>query len=186
MADAEQPASRAVGWRRAAAMGLLFRPAMDADLPFLARLYASTRADELALLPWSGEQKAAFVDMQFRAQHHDYARNFPDADRLVILRAGAPVGRLYVEVRGDDLHIIDIAFLDEHRRHGLGTALMLDLFDEAAAGAKAVTIYVEKNNPALRLYHRLGFVRVDDHGIYDFMRATPPAGARPGESPPGV
>jgi len=177
MAVAGQPASRAAGWRRAAAAGLAFRRVVDADLPFLARLYGSTRADELALLPWSAEQKAAFVDMQFRAQHEDYARNCPDADRLVILRGGEPIGRLYVEGRGNDIHIIDIAFLGEHRRRGLGTAVMQDLCDEAAAGAKAVAIYVEKNNPAMRLYHRLGFVRVDDHGIYDFMRATPPAQA---------
>jgi ribosomal protein S18 acetylase RimI-like enzyme len=52
---------------------------------------------------------------------------------------------------------------------------MQDLLDEAAGSAKAVTIHVEKNNPAMRLYHRLGFERGEDLGVYDFMRSMPPA-----------
>jgi predicted GNAT family acetyltransferase len=51
---------------------------------------------------------------------------------------------------------------------------MRDLLDEAAACGRPVTIFVEKNNPAMRLYHRLGFAQVADHGVYDFMRWTPP------------
>jgi hypothetical protein len=33
-----------------------------------------------------------------------------------------------------------------------------------------VTIHVEKNNPAMRLYRRLGFTAVEDKGVYDLMR----------------
>jgi ribosomal protein S18 acetylase RimI-like enzyme len=161
-------------WRRAAAAGLTFRPVRDADLAFLALVYASTRADELAAVPWSAEQKAAFLDMQFRAQHAHYRHHHGDADWLVILRADEPVGRLYVERRDDEHSIIDIAFLTQHRGQGLGSALMRDLLDEAAARGKPVTIHVEKNNSAMRLYHRLGFAQIADHGVYDFMRWTPP------------
>jgi ribosomal protein S18 acetylase RimI-like enzyme len=172
--DAPSPA-RAARWRRAAAAGLTFRRMTDADLPFCARLYASTRADELAAVPWSADEKAAFLDMQFRAQHLHYRQHFADADWLVILRAGEPAGRLYLRDLTDDLHIIDIALLPHHRRLGLGGALMQDLLDEAAAGAKGVTIHVEKNNPAMGLYRRLGFALVEDQGVYDFMRSIRPA-----------
>ncbi|MGB6349056.1 MAG: GNAT family N-acetyltransferase [Pseudolabrys sp.] len=161
-------------WRSASAAGLTFRPVVDADLPFLALVYASTRADELAAVPWSADQKAAFLDMQFRAQHSHYRRHHGRADWLVVLRADEPVGRLYVERRDDEHSIIDIAFLTQHRGQGLGSALMQDILDEAAACGKPVTIYVEKNNPAMRLYRRLGFAQVADHGVYDFMRWTPP------------
>jgi hypothetical protein len=45
-------------WSRAERMGLRFRRITDADLPFLARVYASTRAEELATVSdWSNEQK---------------------------------------------------------------------------------------------------------------------------------
>jgi hypothetical protein len=47
---------------------------------------------------------------------------------------------------------------------------MGDLMDEAAAVGKPLTIYVEKFNPAMRLYRRLGFETVEDKGVYDLMR----------------
>ncbi len=160
------------GWTRAADAGLGFRPIATADLPFLARLYASTRVEELAVVPWNAEQKAAFLDMQFQAQHADYQRKYPDAEWLVAMSAGQDIGRLYLD-RGSSQHgIIDIAFLPEHRGHGFGTALLRDLLDEAAAAGKPVSIHVEKFNPAMRLYRRLGFVTEEDKGVYDLMRWT--------------
>lgn len=164
------------GWRRAAEAGLTFRRITEADLPFLARVYASTRTEELAAAPWSDQQKAAFLDMQFRAQHVHYQRYYPQADWLLTMRAGEDVGRLYLE-RGPSQHcIIDIAFLPAHRGNGLGTALLRDLLDEAAAAGKAMTIHVEKFNPAMRLYRRLGFITEQDKGVYDLMRwAAAPA-----------
>ena len=63
------------GWSRAAAAGLTFRPIADADLPFLARLYASTRMEELAVTDWSDAQKTAFLQSQFDAQHAHYQKH---------------------------------------------------------------------------------------------------------------
>ena len=33
-----------------------------------------------------------------------------------------------------------------------------------------MSIHVEKFNPAMRLYRRLGFVTEEDKGVYDLMR----------------
>jgi ribosomal protein S18 acetylase RimI-like enzyme len=163
----------AFGWPRAAEAGLRFRRVTAADEPFLFRLYASTRVEELAPLPWPEAQKAAFLDQQARAQHTDYQRNYADADWLVIARGGADIGRLYLE-RGEREHnIIDIAFLPDWRGQGLGGAVLRDLLDEAARSGKAMSIYVEKANPAMRLYERLGFTRIDEQGVYDLMRWAP-------------
>jgi ribosomal protein S18 acetylase RimI-like enzyme len=160
------------GWTRAAEVGISFRPITDADLPFLCQVYASTRADELALVSWSIDQKEAFLTMQFKAQHADYQRNYPGADRLVIMRGAERIGRLYLERGAREHNVIDIAFLPQHRGAGLGTALMHDLIDEAASAGKALSIHVEKFNPALHLYRRLGFRTIEDKGVYDLMRWT--------------
>jgi ribosomal protein S18 acetylase RimI-like enzyme len=160
----------AFGWARAADAGLTFRRSTDADLPFLARVYASTRAEELAVTPWSDAQKAAFLDMQFRAQHADYRKNYPEADWLVTMRDGEDIGRLYIERWPTQHCLIDIAFLPQHRGKGLGEALLRDLMDEAAAAGRTVSIYVEKFNPAMRLYRRLGFTTEKDEGVYELMR----------------
>jgi ribosomal protein S18 acetylase RimI-like enzyme len=165
--------THAVRFAAASGRGLSFRSICDADLPFLAQVYASTRTEELAVVPWSDAQKAAFLDMQFRAQHVHYQQHYPAAEWLVMLRAGEPVGRLYVG-RFDHEHcVIDIAFLPAHRRQGLGTALMRDLLDEAAAAGKPLRIHVEKNNPARHLYARLGFRPIADRGVYDLLERSP-------------
>ena len=159
-----------LGWAHAADAGLTFRPITDADLPFLARVYASTRADELAVTLLTDAQKVAFLDAQFQLQHAHYQKYYPQADWLVTMRDGQDVGRLYIERWPSQHRIIDIAFLPEHRGKGSGEALLRDLMDEAAACGKDVSIHVEKYNPAMRLYRRLGFVTEEDKGVYDLMR----------------
>jgi ribosomal protein S18 acetylase RimI-like enzyme len=161
------------GWARAAEACLTFRPIADTDLPFLARVYASTRTEELAMAPWTDKEKAAFLDMQFQAQHAHYQKYYPQADWLVTVRDGEDIGRLYIERWPSQHCIIDIAFLPEYRGKGLGTALLRDLMDEAAVAGKAVTIHVEKFNAAMRLYRRLGFKTEQDLGVYDLMRWSP-------------
>ncbi len=160
------------GWARAADAGLRFRRMTDVDLPFLAQVYASTRAEELAATPLTGAQKAEFLDAQFRAQHAHYQKYYPQADWLVTVHQGRDIGRLYIERWPSQHRIIDIAFLPEHCGKGFGTALLRDLLDEAAAAGKAVSIHVEKFNPAMRLYRRLGFETEEDKGVYDLMRWT--------------
>jgi ribosomal protein S18 acetylase RimI-like enzyme len=170
------------GWVRAAGLGLTFRRIAEADLPFLARVYASTRAEELAVTSMTGAQQAAFLAAQFHLQHAHYQKYYPQADWLVTMRGGEDAGRLYLERWPSQHRIIDIAFLPEHRGQGSGEALLRDLMDEAAAAGKDVSIHVEKHNPAMRLYRRLGFVTEEDKGVYDLMRweSAGAAAAQPG------
>ena len=89
--------------------------------------------------------------------------------------AGEDVGRLYIERWPTQHRLIDITFLPEHRGQGFGEALLRDLMEEAAAVNKAVSIHVEKFNPAMGLYRRLGFTCVEDKGVYDLMHWVPDA-----------
>jgi ribosomal protein S18 acetylase RimI-like enzyme len=117
-------------------------------------------------VPWDDTAKEAFLRMQFSAQYAYYREQMPDASYQVVLLDGEPVGRLYVDRREDEIRIVDIALLPEHRRQGLGTTLLRELLGEADATGKRLTIHVERFNPALRLYERLGFVQVKDEGVY--------------------
>jgi len=164
----------AFGWARAEQAGCRFRRITDTDFPFLSRVYASTRAEELAAAPLTEAIKSAFLAEQFRLQHAHYQKYYPDADWLVTMRCAEDIGRLYIERWPTQHRIIDIALLPEHRGAGLGTALLRDLMDEAAAAGKDVSIHVEKFNPAMRLYRRLGFTTEEDKGVYDLMRWSAP------------
>ncbi len=154
--------------------GIVYRPKTDEDRAFLAQVYASTRADEMAMVPWTPEQKAEFLAMQFDAQWKHYEQYYPDADFLVIERNGEPIGRIYIDRMPEEICLVDIALLPEVRGAGLGTQLVQEILDEAQAAGKRVTIHVEHFNPAMHLYQRLGFVPVEESGVYYLMRWTPP------------
>jgi len=154
---------------RAAAIGVSYRPMTDKDLPFLAGLYRSTREVELNRTPWTEAEKQSFMDMQFKAQHTHYLTHYPDALWLVIEREGAPTGRLYLERWSKEHRIIDIALMPRAQGQGIGQAILEDLIDEAASAGKSLSIHVEKENPAMRLYQRLGFQKLEDKGVYDLM-----------------
>ena len=145
------------------------RAATPEDEQFLRAVYAGTRAEELAQTPWNDEQKRAFTDMQFAVQDADYRLRYPTAQYSIIEVEGIPAGRLYLVRWEREIRIMDIALLPEHRRAGIGTKLLRELQDEARTAGKALTIHVEKFNPALSLYHRLGFQQIEDKGIYLFL-----------------
>ena len=142
------------------------RPATDADRPFLLQVYAHTRVAELAVVPWTDEQKAAFCVHQFEAQDADYRGRWPDGRFLVVEVDGERAGRLYLGDLPDELRIIDIALLPAFCGRGVGTSLLQEALAEAAArGVKAV-LSVEHWNPARRLYERLGFVETGRDDVY--------------------
>jgi ribosomal protein S18 acetylase RimI-like enzyme len=140
------------------------RPVVPADSAFLERVYASTRAVELEPVPWTAEQKAAFVAQQFHAQSVHYERHYVHASFDVILVGGEPAGRLIVTRSPEGVHVVDIALLDEHRGRGIGTGLLRGLMAEA--GDRPLSVYVEVMNPARSLYDRLGFVAAGEEGVY--------------------
>jgi ribosomal protein S18 acetylase RimI-like enzyme len=150
------------------------RPVAPEDDEFLFDVYASTRAEELAPVPWTDEQKRAFLRMQFDAQRGEYYQRFPDSDYRVILVAGRPAGRLWVARTPRQVRLLDIALLPEFRGQGVGARLVLGLADEAArAGLPLRHMVFQLNEGALRFYERLGFTRLELHGAYWEMEKKP-------------
>jgi GNAT superfamily N-acetyltransferase len=150
------------------------RPADPEDAEFLLRVYASTRAQELAPVPWSDAQKDAFLRMQFTAQDTWWRDQKPTAEFHVILVGGAAAGRLYVDRRPAEIRVVDIALLPEYRGHGVGAGLLGALIDEGDKAGKPVTIHVEAGNRARGLYERLGFREISHTGVYALMERPAP------------
>ena len=147
-----------------------YKPINDLDRDFLYLVYASTRADELKITDWDEGQKGAFLDMQFSAQHQYYQEHYKDADFLIILKDNQEAGRLYIARWPEEIRIVDLALLPEFRNSGIGSKILGDIINEAKALEKPVSIHVERFNPALNLYRRLGFSKVGEHGVYDLMK----------------
>lgn len=163
--------------------GVALRQSEDDDLDFLYEVYAASRAAEMAMLSdWSEVQKEAFLRSQFQAQHHHYQSQYPNARFDVIVADGEDVGRLYVAPVSGEVRLMDIALLPQHRNRGIGRALVQDVLDEASRQGRRVSLHVEAQNPAKRLYARLGFIEAGEDGIYQRMEWAPP---RHGSGPEG-
>jgi ribosomal protein S18 acetylase RimI-like enzyme len=149
------------------------QPATDAHLPFLCRVYAAARADEMATTDWSEVEKEAFIQQQFVFQHRYYHEQHPEAQFLVITRSGRPFGRLYWRSEGDQAGLMDISLLPEYRNAGIGSAILRLLIACADANRQSITLYVEPTNPARRLYRRFAFEVVGDNAAYLKMCRRP-------------
>lgn len=143
------------------------RPAGDEDRDFLFEVYAATRTEELAQVPWSDEQKRAFLWQQFEAQDHEYRRAYPDGIFSVIELSANRVGRLYLRHGARDSRIVDLALLPAYRGWGIGSRLLGALAGEADRAGRSLSIHVEVfNSGARRLYERFGFALAEDKGVY--------------------
>jgi ribosomal protein S18 acetylase RimI-like enzyme len=159
---------------------ITLRPIEPGDEAWLYHIYASTREEELAQVAWAPGQREAFLAMQFNAQHRYYQEIYPRADYQLILHDGQPAGRLYVNRGAAEMRIVDIALVPEYRNRGIGTRLLRELLAEADAARLPLTIHVERFNPALGLYTRLGFRQLEDKGVYLLLGWSPARGTAEG------
>jgi len=152
---------------------ITLRPVSADDYDFLVAVYGSTRAEEMAMVPWTTEQQETFIRLQFAAQQDHYAQKYPTASHDIIVCDDRPVGRLYVARLDQEIRIVDITLLPAERNAGIGSHLLRQLLDEANGSGKMTRIYVEEFNPSLRLFERLGFSPSEQHGIHLLMQRMP-------------
>ena len=150
-------------------------PVDNFDEPFLLSVYASTRTEEMALVPWSDEQKRAFLEMQLQAQHNYYLSRYPNASYSIINLEDQPIGRLYVDRQDDQdkIKILDITVLPEYRNRGVGTKLIAEILQAGEQAEKLVEIYIESYNPSAVLFSRLGFQPVGEEGFHVLWQWKP-------------
>lgn len=149
------------------------RPAEVSDSEFLIRVYASTRAEEMAVWGWNPAQQSGFIRMQFEARRRGYASSYPSAVTSVIFLDDVPVGSLTAFRGTGETRLLDISLLAEYRERGIGRELITVLISEAASLKSAVRLSVVRGNRAARLYERLGFAAAGGDAVYCEMEYLP-------------
>jgi len=145
------------------------RAVQPEDEAFLISVYGSSREQELAMVPWTDEQRRAFVKFQYTAQLNFYQTEFPNSEHWVIVADGEPVGRLFLDRREAQIRILDITILTPHRGKGIGLPVIRYVMDEAAAGGKSVGINLDLFSTSQPTFERLGFKpteKTDSHTLY--------------------
>lgn len=167
---------------------LALRLATAHDEPFLFRLYASTRATELAAWGWEEKLQEQFLQLQFRAQQQHY-HAYPNLTHWIIeaqapLNAAGksasqqlvqPLGRVLLSSPSEELRLVDISLLPDWRGQGLGTALLEWIQTQSRHAHKPVRLHVAPDNPARRLYERLGFHICEDRASHLLMEWSSPS-----------
>jgi GNAT superfamily N-acetyltransferase len=157
------------------ASSITLRPVRPDDERFLMEVYAATRTDELNLTNWSQRERQTFIEMQFAAQQQYYRSRFPEAEHSIILLNDLRAGRLYVARTEEEIRILDIAMAAEYRNAGIGSSILKGLMAEAEKSERPVRIYVERFNPSLRLFERLGFSSIENTPSHFLMQWRPDA-----------
>jgi GNAT superfamily N-acetyltransferase len=152
---------------------LTLRTVTPADRELLYRIYASTREEELAIVPFSAQEKHAFLRMQFGARERAYAERFPPEDHLIVEVDSEPAGYFWVHRQESELRLVDVALLPEHRGLGVGTELMTTLIAEARDRHLPVRLNVLATGTARSFYERFGFTAVGTPAVYQLMELLP-------------
>jgi ribosomal protein S18 acetylase RimI-like enzyme len=153
---------------------LKLQPVSSYDDGFLLTLYESTRAGEMTQVPWSDEQKRAFLKGQFEAQRSDYTTRFPGAEHSIIVADDELIGRIWVDRRDEEIRLLDIAILPRFQNAGIGATLLEQLQQQAAkAGIPLRHSVSATNRDALRFYQRLDFVVVKNFETHVLMEWSP-------------
>jgi len=155
-------------------MDVSLRPVRPDDREFLFNLYAGTRLEELAAFGWNPPQQEAFLRMQFNAQQQWYVTAYSKAEEQIVMLGETAIGRMIVNREsGGAATLVDISLLPEHRGHGIGGALLRDLIAQCSQEGLALKLQVLRNNPAARLYERLGFRKTGADDMYQQMEKLP-------------
>jgi ribosomal protein S18 acetylase RimI-like enzyme len=151
------------GWR--------LRPATVEDEEFLRKLFAQ---NDVVLKALPAQLQTALLEMQYRGREMTYSAQYPEAkNAIVCLDDGTPIGRHLVEHSKQSFRIVDLALLPEWQGQGIGTRILEDLAQESRQAGVELSLRVVKENPALRLYKRLGFeVVAGDEISYEMVLAA--------------
>jgi GNAT superfamily N-acetyltransferase len=134
------------------------QPAAVKDEEFFRTLFAETN---VMLQAFPLELQASLLDMQFRGREMTYSTAYPEAkNSLICLDDGTSIGRRLVDQSDDGFRLVDLAILPAWQGRGIGTQVLADLAQQSRETGVKLSLRIVKENPALRLYCRLGFATV--------------------------
>jgi ribosomal protein S18 acetylase RimI-like enzyme len=152
---------------------ITLRPATEDDADFLLTLFKSSRGDDLRGLGWEEDRIGEFLEMQYEAQLNFLNADHPKLDDQIVLADGTAVGHLAIEQRPNEIRLVDLSLLPEHRNAGTGALLIQELQTQAAAAKRPLRCQVIRFNRAIGLFERLAFRRTSETGSHFQMEWLP-------------
>ncbi|MBI4470015.1 MAG: GNAT family N-acetyltransferase [Acidobacteria bacterium] len=144
-------------------MNLFLRPAAPVDLDQAYNIHKAAMRPHVEPI-WGWDETE---------QRRRFGAVFAHRPMQIIEQNSEAVGLLCVEDRLEELVLETIELLPESQGHGVGTDLIRDLLRQAGERRIPVTLQVFHNNPARRVYDRLGFRIYEETPTHVRMRWDP-------------
>jgi ribosomal protein S18 acetylase RimI-like enzyme len=155
-------------------MHLSYRSETPADEPFIRRLMIEVLTDQLAASSWPDAVRDPLLDAQFQVRLQGFRQSTGHRPGVIVLMQGEPVGWYVAADFDDEIHLVNLAVLKEHRGHGTGSAVLGKLAAASDRSGKCLRLSVAENNQrAAELYARFGFRRTGGDGVHYFMERPP-------------
>lgn len=136
------------------------RPASAADFPMAIDLYLTT------MQPYT----AALMTWDEARQRDSFASQWTLETTQIIVYRGRDVGWLDIQTSDAEFVLRQFFISPEHQGKGIGSQVLRRLLERSSETNAPASLTVLKNNPARRLYERLGFEVVDEVGVKFRMR----------------
>jgi GNAT superfamily N-acetyltransferase len=144
-------------------------------------LHPATDDDFEQVLAWRREAYRGYVDRWFGGWDEPHERahlrmRWHERDVAILRVDGSDAGVLDTAIADGELLLGNLIVAPAARGRGLGTAVLRSVLSDAARRGLPVHLQVFQDNPARRLYSRLGFVEWTRVPPHVRVRWTPPAG----------
>jgi ribosomal protein S18 acetylase RimI-like enzyme len=138
-------------------MQLEFRQATEADLVFLDEMHACCMKSHVAkVYEWDSEL---------------FRRTFNPQSTEIVLVDDVEVGMLQVSLRENELYLGNLLVSPDFQNRGVGTAAIAHVIERSQSIGLPIELQVLKQNPAQRLYERLGFRVVGETKTHRVLRS---------------
>lgn len=140
------------------------RPTSDDDFNFLFDLHRAAMREYIEPI-WSWHE-------DWQAEY--FRKKFDPANRWIVVIDSEDAGVVVVERRADILYLSLIELLPKYQGRGIGSEILEELKAEAFRRDLPLALHVlETNEPARRLYERLGFQIVSQEPFRYYMVCSP-------------
>lgn len=149
-------------------MSLAYRPETPDDESFVRTLLVETLTEQLAAWSWPECLRQPMLETQYQVRRQGF-RSSGDSS-IIVLDGDKPVGWYVTVESADEVRLVNIMVLAQHRGQGIGSTVLHKLLAASNAAGKPLRLAVASNNGrALQLYERLGFQRIGGDEVQHCM-----------------
>lgn len=151
-------------------MDIRLRKRSECDSAFLFQLFSQIKKVELHFDLFPEEISSRILQMQYNAWEEMVRTRYSGSDDFIIMFDSERVGRVQFSETAEELRIINISILPLFQGEGIGTEILRKLLTDATRKKLQATLEVDKSNPAINLYRRLGFTEYQDGQLKTLMK----------------